>query len=424
MTSQNNNPAPAPNRAIPLLVFLIILLAGYLLFSQTGLIPKTEIAPPAKENSKQLELPKDLAPETIAKAFDNQIVNVVKKSSPAVVSIIASAEVPVYEQYYQQSPFSNDPFFQDFFGDSFGFQVPEYRQKGTEMQRVGAGTGFIVSNDGYIITNKHVVSKENAEYTVILNDEKYRGEKIVAKVLARDPVKDIAILKIEKNHLPYLETGDSDKLAVGQTVIAIGYALGEFDNTVSKGVVSGLSRSITASAGYGQSENLEGIIQTDAAVNPGNSGGPLLDITGKIIGVNVAVAQGSENIGFALPINDVKRVYEIVKEKGVIEYPFLGVRYLLINEEVKKQNNLQYDYGALVIRGETPADLSVIPGSAADKAGIVENDIILEVNNARVNTDNQLSRLILKYRVGQEITLKISHKGQEKTVKVTLEARK
>lgn len=348
---------------------------------------------------------------------ESQVIETVKKVSPAVVSIITSAEVPVYEKCYRSNPFFDDPFFNDF----FDFQIPSQCQKGTEKKRIGAGTGFIVSSSGYIVTNKHVVSNEDAEYTVILNDEKYKDEKVTAQVLARDPINDIAVLKIDKNDLPAVEMGDSDNIQVGQTAIAIGYALGEFDNTVSKGVVSGLARSIDATDyGIGQTEHLEGIVQTDAAVNPGNSGGPLLNISGQAIGMNVAIAQGSENIGFALPINQVKKVYNSVRENGLIEYPFLGVRYLLINKEIQEKNHLKYDYGALIVRGESSSDLAITPGSTADKAGLMENDIILELGGIKIDSKNSLSKLILKYKVGETVALKISHKGEEKEISVVL----
>lgn len=352
---------------------------------------------------------------------ESQVIDVVKRSAPAVVSIVASADVPRLERCYKNLD-DVDPFFQDF----FDMQIPSYCERGKEKKRIGAGTGFLVSRDGYIVTNKHVVSQDDgAEYTVFLNNPEHTEEKVSARVLAKDPTNDIAILKIElKKDLPFLEFGNSDSLQVGQTAIAIGYALGEFDNTVSKGVVSGLSRSITAGDRLlGQTERLEGIIQTDAAINPGNSGGPLIDISGHVIGVNVAMAQ-AQNIGFALPANDVKKVFDDVRINGKISRPLLGVRYMLINEEIQKQNSLPYAYGALVIRGEGPADLAVIPGSPADKAGIVENDIILENDGVKITQEETLSRMIAKHRAGDTLTLKVYHKGKEELKKVTLEERK
>lgn len=349
----------------------------------------------------------------------SQVIEVVKKASPAVVSIIASAEVPKFETYYENPSLGIPPEFQQF----FNFQFPQRRQNGTEKREVGAGTGFIVSPDGYIITNKHVVSDEGVEYTVYLNNEDNLGEKILAKVLARDPNNDLAVLKIEKNNLPFLSFGDSDRLNVGQTAITIGYALGEFDNTVSKGVVSGLARSIIAGGQFGfDGERLTNVIQTDAAINPGNSGGPMLDLSGNVIGVNVAMAN-AENIGFALPGNSAREVFEQVKNTGKIkekEIAFLGVRYLIITEELKDKNSLPVDYGALVGRGETSGDLAVMPGSPADKAGIVENDIILEIDGKKINSKNQLGDIIAKHKPGDNIKLKIFHKGEEKIVDIKL----
>jgi len=216
--------------------------------------------------------------------------------------------------------------------------------------------------------------------------------------------------------------GDSDSLQIGQSVIAIGNALGEFRNTVSLGVVSGLARSITAGNGFGQSETLDHVIQTDAAINPGNSGGPLLNLSGQVVGVNVAVAQGSQSIGFALPINSVKGAIESVKSTGKIIRPYLGIRYTPINAELKDKNNLSVDYGVLVKGGKTESELAVIPGSPADKAGIVENDIILEADGKKLDDTTNLAGLVREKNIGDIMTLKILHRGVEKTIQVKLEA--
>ncbi len=339
------------------------------------------------------------------------IADIAELVSPAVVSVIVSKYVPVVEEYYY-NPFEE---FEQFYGQPFGFQIPQYREKGRELQEVGGGTGFIISSDGLIITNKHVVYDEDAEYTVLTND----GKKYPAPVLARDPIQDIAILDISAIGLPIVKLGNSDELRIGQTVIAIGNALGEFRNTVSVGVISGLARSVTAS-GRGMTEQLEEVIQTDAAINQGNSGGPLLNLYGEVIGVNTAMAMGAENIGFAIPVNKVKKDISDIKTKGKISYPFLGVRYILINKTLQEKNNLPIDYGVLVIRGNEPGDLAVMPGSAADKAGIVENDIILEIDGVKINQKNTLAKLVLKHSVGDKIILKIFHRGEEKIIEATL----
>jgi len=351
-------------------------------------------------------------------AEESQIINVVESANPAIVSIVITKDVPIIERYYRNfNPFEDD-FFNDLFDkNGFGFRIPQYREKGTEKKEVGGGSGFFVSSDGLLVTNRHVVSDENAEYTVLTNN----GEKYNAEVLARDSTFDIAILKVKGKDFPHLEFGNSDLLKPGQTVIAIGNALGEFHNSVSVGVVSGLSRSIIAGDFSGYSELLEGVIQTDAAINPGNSGGPLLDISGKVIGVNVAVQRGAENIGFALPGNTVKSIVNSVKEHGEIVRPYLGVRYIQITERLKEKNNLSVDYGALIVRGETAEDLAVIPGSPADKVGIVENDIILEVDGIKLEQGKSLASIIRQKQVGQKVALKILHKGKEKEVEVILE---
>lgn len=351
---------------------------------------------------------------------ENQIVNVVEQVQPAVVSVVATADVPVYEQYYEEyDPFGSDA--ADPFGmfDPFGgFSIPQYRQNGTEEQEISSGSGFIVSADGYVVTNKHVVEQTGVEYTVITDD----GSKYPATVIAKDPSNDIAVLKIEGENFSYLEFGDSDNLRVGQTAIAIGNALGEFSNSVSVGIVSGLARSLTAGDGFGNSEELSGIIQTDAAINFGNSGGPLLNAQGQVIGVNVAMAQ-AENIGFALPANLVKTVVADVQTDGKISRPWLGVRYLAITPELQTANSLPVDYGVLIIRGETPTDLAIIPGSPADKAGLEENDIILEFNGQKLDSDHDLADLISEQAVGTTVTIKVLHDGEEKIVEVTLEER-
>ncbi len=350
-------------------------------------------------------------------AVESQIVNIVEKANPAVVSIVITKDVPIIEKYYENfDPFGDD-FFNDFFGDGFGFRIPRYREKGTDKREAGGGSGFFVSSDGFVVTNRHVVDDSKADYTVLTND----GAKYKAEVLAKDSALDVAILKVKGKGFSYLKFGDSDLLKPGQTVIAIGNALAEFRNSVSVGVVSGLSRSIVAGDFSGRSELLEGVIQTDAAINPGNSGGPLLDLRGRVIGVNVAVQRGAENIGFALPSNTVKSIVDSVREHGEIVRPYLGVRYIQVTKALKKKNNLPVDYGALIVRGETAGDLAVIPGSPADKAGIVENDIILEVDGVKLDGKKSLALLIRQKKIGEEVTLKVLSKGKEKEVKVILE---
>lgn len=347
---------------------------------------------------------------------DELVVKVVEESSPAVVSVVASKDVPVVERFYVD-PFGEDPFFKNFFGDD-GFRVPQFRQKGTQKQEVSSGTGFIVSSDGHVLTNKHVVADTEAEYTILMND----GRKLPAKVLARDPLQDLAVLKINGVNFPLLRLGDSSQVKAGQTVIAVGNALGEFRNTVSVGVVSGLQRSIVAAGAATGPETLRELIQTDAAINPGNSGGPLLNVRGEVIGINTAVAKGAENIGFAIPINKAKLDVETVKKYGKIVYPFIGVRYVMVIKELAEKEKLGRDYGAWVGAGE--GETAIVPGSPAEKAGLKAGDIILELNGQKIDPDHTLASFIEKYKVGEEVTLKIFREGREFEVKVKLEERK
>lgn len=346
------------------------------------------------------------------------VIEAVEAVSPAVVSIIVTKDLPKVQQY--QDPFQQffpDPF--DYFGIVPRQQVPQ--DNGTEKREVGGGSGFIISKDGYIVTNKHVVNDDTAEYTVLMND----GEKYPAKVLAKDQVNDIAIMKVDaKNDLPTVQLGDSSNLKAGQAVIVIGNALGEFRNTVSTGVISGLSRSIIAAGGDMGSEQLVGVIQTDASINPGNSGGPLVDITGQVVGINVAIVQGAQGIGFAIPINEIKNSIDSVKKHGRIVRPWLGVRYVQVNKMLAETNKLDIDYGALVSKGDAPEELAVIPGSPADKAGLQENDVILEINGKKIDENNPLAKIISLLKAGDEVNLKVLSKGNQKDVKVRLEEMK
>ncbi|NTW45616.1 MAG: PDZ domain-containing protein [Candidatus Moranbacteria bacterium] len=348
---------------------------------------------------------------------DETIVGIVERSSGAVVSVVASKEVS------NIGSLGDLPFFFGRLGIGSGRNgSPDGNgDRGSVQKRaVASGTGFFVSSDGLVVTNKHVVEDDSAEYTVVVSG----GNEYPAKVLAKSPTKDIAVLRIGGAGFTALPLGDSSKLKVGQTAIAIGNPLGEFPNSVSRGIISGLNRDVTAGSGYGLGEEtLSDIIQTDAAINPGNSGGPLLDLSGSVIGINVAVAANAENIGFAIPIDQVKQVIEEVKATGRISVPYLGVRYAAIDESVARENGLPYSYGAIVVRGTKASDLAVIPGSPADKAGIVENDIILEIDGTRIDSDHTVGDMVAGHRVGDTVTLKIFHKGETKDVSVAFSER-
>jgi len=353
---------------------------------------------------------------------EQAIVDAVNAVSPAVVSIVISKDVPVVERYFT-NPFEE---FEQFFGPSpFEIQVPQQRLKGFQHQEVGQGTGFLISEDGMIITNKHVVADTDADYTVFTND----GRKFTAQVLARDPVQDLAVLKIDQENVlndeggmdsepfPTVQLGDSGSLQIGQTVVAIGNALGEFRNTVSVGVISGLGRSITASGG-GVVQTLEDVIQTDAAINRGNSGGPLLNLRGEVIGINTAMAIDAQSIGFAIPIDKAKRDIAQVKALGKIVYAFLGIRYVVLNEHLQQTNELPVSYGAWIVEGDDGPGIT--PGSAAEEAGLKTGDIILEFNGERITRDNSLAKIIGRYNPADTVTLKVLRDGEERMVQVTL----
>lgn len=348
---------------------------------------------------------------------DELVVKVVERSSPAVVSVVASKDVPVVERFFID-PLEGDPFFKKFFEDDPVLQVPQFKQKGTQKKEISSGTAFIISSDGLILTNKHVVSDIEAEYMVLMND----GKKKLARVLARDPVEDLAVLKIEGSDFTTLTFGDSSKIKIGQSVIAIGNTLGEFRNTVSLGVVSGLQRSIVAEGPSGASEFLQELIQTDAAINRGNSGGPLLNIYGEVIGINTAVARGAENVGFAIPINKAKRDIENVKKFGKIIYPFLGIRYVMITKEIVDKEKLGYGQGALIVGSES--DPAIVPGSPAERAGLKKGDIVFEINGEKIDSTHSLASLLQKYNVGDEIRLKIFRENKEIEFAAKLDERK
>lgn len=329
------------------------------------------------------------------------VVDVAEKSAPSVVSIVITRDLPVFE----------DSGTLDIFGR------PRQRRVGTQPQQVGAGTGFVISQDGLIITNRHVVSDERADYTVVLSD----NTRLEAEVLARDTLLDIAVIKAtlpQNLKLNPLNLGDSDQIKIGQTAISIGNSLGRFSNTVSSGIISGLERTITASSRDGlDAQLLEGVIQTDASINPGNSGGPLLDVAGNVIGVNVAIAEGANNVGFAIPINFVKPVIQSVISFGEIKRPYLGVRYVQVTPEIASEQSLEVDFGAFVAE-EAGA---VIENSPAAKAGIEAGDHIVSINNVELKTNTSLQREIQKYQIGQEVTIGFYRGNRLQEAVVTLE---
>lgn len=290
-------------------------------------------------------------------------------------------------------------------------------ENGTFGDMQGAGTGFIIGSDGLIITNKHVVPEGINEITIVLFD----GTKIDnAKVVGRDPSNDLAFVKVDGNeNLPVAILGDSSKLKPGQTVVAIGNALGQFQNTITSGIVSGVGRPIEASDSYGgSSELLYNLIQTDTAINPGNSGGPLVNINGEIVGINVAASTEAENIGFAIPINDAKLLIEQVSSSGKISRAYLGVSYIPMNKEAAGYVDSKIYEGAYInSNGNTPA---VLPGSPADEAGIKAGDILTKVNDQNITKDSPLASIINKYKPGETIEIVGFRGNQQIKFRVTL----
>lgn len=336
--------------------------------------------------------------------YEEAVVRAVETASPSVVSIVISKDVPVIEQC-PYDPFGDlPPEFRDFFGGGFGNFYTQC-ERGTARKEVGGGSGFIVSADGLIVTNKHVVVDATADYTVFTSD----GEKYQAEVVARDPLQDLAVLKISASKLTPARLGNSDSLKLGQTAIAIGNSLGEFRNTVSVGIISGLARNITASGDGIGAEVIQGVVQTDAAINPGNSGGPLLNLKGEVVGINVAVASGAENIGFAIPVNRAKRAIESVKATGTITAPYLGVRYVMTDEGAR-------------VRG-TEEGPGVIPNSPAALAGIQADDIIAAMNGEKLDMENPLGVVIQKFGAGDTIMLSIKRGDVTLSLSVTLGVR-
>jgi len=332
---------------------------------------------------------------------ESVVVSVVEKVSPSVVTVSISKT-----QIVGGNSFDPFGFWGNFFGTPFNQTQPEEQKIEQDI-----GSGFIISDDGLVVTNKHVVSDTNAKYKIVTSDD----QELEVSDIYRDPMEDLAILKVNGSNLVPVELGDSGKLKVGQTVIAIGTALGEFRSTVTAGVISGLGRGIDAGSPYQVSERLDNVIQTDAAINPGNSGGPLLNSVGQVIGVNVAVSQSGQNIGFALPINIVKSSIDNFKITGEFERPFLGVSYRLISKKAAILNEVPQ--GAYIEM--------VVEKSGAAKAGIKIGDIITEIDgNKLVGEDSGiLINIINKKKIGDTIEVKIWRDGKETSVKVILEKR-
>ena len=346
---------------------------------------------------------------------ESQVIEAVETVSSSVVSIVISKDLPLYRQGYSS------------FGDPFsGLRVPVQEpardENGNIIQervQIGGGSGFVISETGLIVTNRHVVDDETANYTVITND----GREFEAEVLGRDQLSDFAVIQlIETDEAPlenisHVQLGDSDLLKIGQKVVAIGNALSEYQNTVTTGVVSGINRNIVAGSAQ-SSESLVNLIQTDAAINPGNSGGPLVNLRGEVIGINTAIAADGEGIGFAIPINDVKGLIETVEESGALTRPFLGVRFMMLDEIRAEEFDLSLTDGALVVSGEN--EPAIVPGGPADGAGLLEGDVIVEVDGEAVTLDNPLHRLLARKQPDDKIELEIWRGGESLEIEAVL----
>ncbi|MDD3919336.1 MAG: trypsin-like peptidase domain-containing protein [Candidatus Pacebacteria bacterium] len=314
---------------------------------------------------------------------------IAKKVCPAVITIIASKDIPKLDAASFLSLQGN----------------LDLNHKG--QAKVGGGSGFIVSKDGYVFTCAHVVKDFEADYSVIIDPE-HRYE---ARVLSRDFLSDIAILKIRGKDFPYLKIANSDKVELGQYAISVGNSLGEFEDTISLGIISGLSRNIKACDGMDFHTDLKGLFQTDAAINNGNSGGPLINVNGEVIGINTAMIEKAQNIGFAIPINCAVKDLKEIRKFGKIKRPYLGVKYVLLDKNVSEENNLPITEGALIVReryGENP----VAKGSSSEKAGLKEYDIILSFNGKKINKEHSLVDFLSKSKIGDKVKIEILRKGK------------
>ena len=352
-----------------------------------------------------------IAPQSkIIPSNDQLIVNIAKKLSPRVVSINATASA-------QSTP--------NFFGFS------------QQVQQQSEGTGIIISSNGLVLTNRHVVPAGTSSVSITLsNGTQLNDVTVVGRTSPSDSL-DIAILKINNTQgqtLVPAVIGDSSKVQVGDGVVAIGNALGQFQNTVTSGIISGYGRNITASSSSGgnnglflpysstttgTSENLSDMFQTDAAINEGNSGGPLVNLNGQVIGVNTAIASNSQNIGFAIPINEVKGLIKEVVKTGKFKRPFLGVRYIPVTPAVQNQYHLSVSSGAYIPKGNSSSP-SIVAGTPAAKAKLKSGDVITKIDNTPISLRNDLATVIDQYEPGQVIKLTVVNGSKTTTIQVKL----
>lgn len=299
----------------------------------------------------------------------------------------------------------------------FGFDEP--------VERESAGTGFVIDADkGIVLTNRHVIPEGATDIIITLDDgTDLEDVELIGRTNEGDPL-DVAFLRINDKKgkdLKAVKIGDSSEIEVGHRVVAIGNALGQFQNTVTSGIISGYGRDVRAAAAAGGLDSLQNLFQTDAAINQGNSGGPLVSSSGEVIGINTAVAGGqAQNIGFAIPINDVKGLIKSVLETGELKRPYLGIRYVSLTDDYAYQYNVSVNRGAYIPPGR-PGNPSIIPGSPADKAGLKEKDVITHVDGKKLGDKNSLTSLISSKTVGEKVGLKVNRGGQEIEITVKLE---
>ncbi len=343
----------------------------------------------------------------------SQIIKTIKNVMPAVVTVVLSKSVTDIQKEVSDMGKKR--------GKKMKLTIPDDKIDAHGMVQIGGGSGFIVDASGIILTNKHVINEPGAAYRVVTT----RGETYNAEIVASDPMNDIAILRIKPNEkLPTVILGNSRELELGQTVLTFGNALGIFKNTVSRGIISGLSRSVSAQSDKASKpQELRGLIQTDAAINPGNSGGPLVDIFGRVIGINAAVVTGAESISFAIPIHTAEKDLEDVKKFGHIRRPLIGVRYITLDGILREKMNLSVDYGALVTK-QNFFEVAVIPQSPADKADIKEHDIILTWNNQKITLEKSIQDFLDTSSVGERVKLMVMRAGKTFEKEVILAERK
>ena len=374
-----------------LLLLLIILIGIFYFGSIKGFIKTSNLF----EVKKTAIVPEQIKENIRIVSEESAVISAIDKALPSVVTVVIT-ETTTSGGGFEINPFDpQNPF----------KQVPRTEQKTDHS----IGSGFVIGKN-LVVTNKHVVSNTQAKFHITTSDKKTYN----ITDISRDPLNDIAILKIDTNNLQPIELGDSSRLRLGQLVIAIGTPLGEFPNTVTTGIISGLGRGITAGSPFeGFVERLDNVIQTDAAINPGNSGGPLIDSKGEVIGVNTAVSEGGQNIGFAIPVNIIQDLLKNFTDgKGNIVRPFIGVRYQMISQDTAVLNDLPQ--GGYIVE--------IISGSPAEKAGLQKGDIIMEFNGEKLKSDNvkSLQEMISKKRVGDKVKIKMWRKGKISELILTL----